>query len=140
MGTPIPPERKPDPVPAGHDCDICWGIGKPLGGGPPPSQVIATFEGVEKGQFWSECNGEPLDGDYTLQQEDEAPCYWTFWDGPGSVEWYHAYGKSIIFSHSSEGPVCIIVYADECTTLFINTDDVRFKGGSVKITLPGIEE
>jgi len=140
MGTPIPPERKPDPVPAGDDCGICWGIGKPLGDGPPPSQVIATFEGVEKGQYWIPGNGEPLDGDYVLTQGENHPCWWVNYDVPGDIEWYQDLGYSILHSHNDQGVLCVVQWEVECTTLFIHTNDMKFKGGSVKIRLPGIEK
>jgi hypothetical protein len=140
MGTPIPPERKPNPVPAGDDCDICWGVGKPLGGGPPPSEVIATFFGIEKGPDWEPGDGEPLAGDYTLTQDSIDPCYFLFDNDPEWIVWSCTSEYSELWHFNSVGPDSFDQWGTPCQVFFENIEFRWFINGSGKITLPGIEE
>jgi hypothetical protein len=140
MGTPIPPKRSPAPVPPGNDCDICWGIGKPLGGGPPPSQVVATVEGIEHGSMWHPQFGDAPEGHFILQQDELYPCRWFYYEHPYFLEWFLDVSSAEVYLTNLElTPYCDVL-GGPCDTLFINNTDVRFKGGSVKITLPEIEE
>jgi len=140
MGTPISPPIDPDPVPAGDLCVKCWGIGKEFGDIDTPSSVIATIFGMEKASNWIAAYGEPLDGDYTLEQDIIYPCLFRFTDSPTGIHWSNESLYSTIFATNAEGYSCFSGGTDQCSLLILNTLDNRFTGGSCLITIPEIGE
>jgi hypothetical protein len=140
MGTPIIPPVDADPVPAGELCTQCWGIGEKFGNIETPSSVVATIFGMEKADNWREGQGEPLDGDYTLEQRDGDPCIFDMDNDSGGIVWSVYGSQTYVFATNIENYSCFSGGADECELLIMNGFDNRFTGGSCLITIPEIEE
>ena len=140
MGTPIVPPVRPDPVPAGDLCTRCWGIGKALGTDETPSKVTATFFDMRKADNWIAGYGEPLDGDFILEQHSAIPCKWRLIATPMYVIWDVSGSVSSLLVVNIEGYACFSGSDDQCELLIMNQLDNRFTGGSCLITIPEIEE
>ena len=68
MGTPAPRN------PPGVGCALCWGVNSEFGNVQTPKYLILVVRGVRRGSDWQSFMGEPLDGDWTLEQRTNDPC------------------------------------------------------------------
>lgn len=140
MGTPIPPPPVILPIPPGNPCSVCWGIGKEFGSGSTPIKIFVTIEGVEKGPLWLPVFGEPLNGDFLLEQTDLFPCRYEY-PAIGSlrVEVRFLFDRTIVSAFSDTGFLCFTGDPmNICQTLFPNQETLEFKNGTFLITIPEI--
>jgi len=75
MGTETEPLPKPDPVPPGSQCSICWGVGAPFEGTDTPSEIEVSFSGIQKGPQWESWMPEPFNQKFTLLQDNSLSCF-----------------------------------------------------------------
>lgn len=139
MGTPIPLPTIPDPVPPGDFCDSCWGPGGLFGVGPTPESILVTVFGIKKGPNWGVLDGEPLEGEFTLDQNVVLPCLYRG-GGGGSL-------LQVLFLSNATGASIVAPSAETmffynqliaCNILLDNEEDNHFVGGTVKITIPKV--
>jgi hypothetical protein len=136
MGTPIPPEPEPLPVPPGDRCALCWGPGKTFGDVDTPAYVIATISGVAHGEFWIEAFGEVSDGEYILTQLDGYPCFFEALSDMSYIMWEQTRDYSVAWVTSDKGVSALDISISPCETFFFNGTGDYFAGGSLKITIP----
>lgn len=139
MGFRIPPPPTPNPVPAGNACTNCWGSGKPFGDGSTPDQIVVSVSGIVHGPNWIPANGEAPEGEFVADQLPGTPCQYLYNPGAGfdiEIKFLVATTTASIFI-----PFGIIYFSGVvgvCETFLENTENDRFTGGSVKITIPKV--
>ena len=139
MGTIIPLPIEPEPTPVGDPCYKCWGIGKPLGDGDTPLTVTITISDVVKGPGWIAGDGEPLNGDFVLTQHPTEACYFRYVDVPVLITWSNLTSQSVFFVRNDASKTTFYGFGAQCALYASNTLTDKFTGGSVLVTLPGVE-
>lgn len=133
-------KMKPESVPAGDPCLICWGIDKPFGPGQTPGTVTVVIEGVEKTPAWLPFFGEPPNGTFELTQKIEVACTYEFDDANFDMDLvYTLFIATFVVqrtgtpfrSFSDGGPIC--------STFFQNLNPPGFAGGTATIFIPPVE-
>lgn len=140
MGTKMGTPEDLGAVPAGDPCGICWGLGKPFGGGDTPESIEVTFEGIEKGPGWIPGNGEPIDGTFTLDQLAASPCEFTDIPAPPfGIFVNFLNGITQVGGVSDTGfPSFFRSTNVSCSTVFANQLVNRFINGSAVIRIPEV--
>lgn len=140
MGTPIPEPIIVPPVPAGNDCTICWGIGKPYGDGDTPESIKVNFSGIAKADDWDSWMLDPFEGEFELDQFGIFPCHFRFTDAVWMVNViFHTLSTEIVLEGRDGGFQFLSPNSSECATLVFNEREIRYVNGTCKILIPEIE-
>lgn len=138
MSTRITEPEQLEPVAAGSDCSVCWGIDKPFGDGGTPEKIFVILENIEKGPNWNAFFGEPPNGEYECSQGVSFPCQFLSPVVPGAkVTVLFSSGQtdiSVITGLSF--PVFTRTASQECLTVLGNEEDNLFTGGTATIRIP----
>jgi len=134
MGTRIPPPFDPPESPAGSACALCWGTGKPLGPGDTPQYIYVQLSGINKGPDWFSALGEPMSGDFQLEQVPGEPCHYEVVVGANTIRvWFHSpFTESLV---EAAGSIDMLIGTAEslCGLFILNTASGFFEGGSMLI-------
>ncbi len=131
MGTPAPIFSD------GLDCGFCWGIGKTFGDGTTPKYITLDIVGNIKSDIWLPIHGDPVNGRFTLEQRDLAPCQF---DNRGILD-----NKSVVFELfvtdvTIRNDIGTVVFrqlnAPLCSKIFDDNGALRFTGGTVTLEIP----
>ena len=141
MGTKTEPLPRPEPVPPGNQCSICWGEDKPFGDVTTPSKLEAIFSGIGKGEDWLETYGEPITGKVILEQVSGFPCRYT---GTSLNGWFVMLNFFEEFTQIySEKPLSYSYFgesSDKCSLFVLNGLTDKFIGGTCLIAIPEVSE
>lgn len=136
MGTIIPPPYEPPPVAAGVACALCWGIGRPLGPGSTPQFIFVQLSGINKGPDWFAALGEPMSGDFELEQVAGFPCDYILVVGPNTIRVSFRSPKTDVLVEAGGSIDMLNGDSDDLCGLFVlNTTSGFFIGGSCLIYL-----
>jgi hypothetical protein len=140
MGTRIPPPIVVEPADAGDACSVCWGFGKDFGDGDTPDHIVVNFSGIQKADDWREIDGDPLDGIFILDQDENAPCFFlTVVDDVTIFVQYSNGNTEIDAEHFLVGPKFTASIDEECLIFVPNDLTTRFENGSCLIIIPEVE-
>lgn len=138
MGTLIPQPIIPDPVAAGNDCTICWGLDKPFGNGNTPESIVVNFSGIQKGPTWGVSDDLPINGKFTLTQIVDPKEYQLVDSGIGFAVIFLVDSTRIILRKIGFYDIFNGVTINACETLVYNYLNTRYINGSCLITIPEV--
>jgi len=140
MGTRVYPPPILPPVPEGTECSVCWALGKPFAGRKTPSSLLVSFSGVFLGPAWEPSDGDPIDGDFTLDQLPGYPCFFRYNENGLNIDLqYGASQSSIIADLDTVGLLFYSEPPDPCLDFFTNDLFLKFSGGTATISFPETE-
>jgi len=132
MGTPVPI------LVPGDKCDVCWGPAKSFGDIDTTKFIQVEISGVEKGPDWQPGDGEPVNGIFTVTQDDILPCtYYLLFSVP-MIFLLFAWGQTQLEAKNEKNVEYFMTFsAGGCPTVINNDLRFHFTGGTAKLWIPG---
>lgn len=140
MGTPIGDPSVPGTADAGASCSNCWGSGKPFGDGDTPDKIKISLSGINKGPNWTSLYGDPLEGEFELEQVGVLPCTFSLLDPPIGIKVEFKASETEVFVENLGISIYFsAVSATACDTFMLNEENDIFTGGSALLLIPEVE-
>jgi len=132
MGTPVPLFLP------GDLCTHCWGYQKPYEALFTNKFIGVEISGVGKGPDWTEADGEPINGDFTVTQSKVLPCeFYLLYSVPLIYLYFDTDRTQLVAKNEKNVEYFQTFSAGACPDEISNDLQFYFTGGTAKLWIPG---